>query len=542
VNVQTDQANQSSDSIDIARYFALFWKWAWLIIFAGILAGGTGYLVSKRISPVYEASTMVLVDQARSNQASDWSTIQTSQMMVGTYIKMIGTSSIQDEVAKKMNLSANSVGFSVSASQVLDTQMMEITVSSEDPQLAATAANTVVNVFAEKVLTMQEERYAVSKQNLQVQMSEMQKQIQELDTKIQNTQDPTEKDRLQTDTNQYRQIYANLIVSYEEVRLAEAQTISNIIQVEPAKIPASPVSPKVTQNTLLAMVLGMFLAAGVVFASDALDDTFRSADEVSRRLGLPVLAIIPHFLSPDGKPIVESQPRSPFSEAFRNLRTNVQFTSVDNPLKSILVTSAEPSDGKTTVTVNLATVFAQSGVRVTLIDCDMRHPSVHKRLQQPNQVGLSSLFVSQDLNQNGSIQPTRIESLSIISAGEIPPNPSELLGSKKMNLILSWVKESSDLVLLDTPPVMVVTDASVLVPIVDGVLLVVEAGSTRTSSAREMVEQLRRVNANVIGVVFNNLNKRDVRYGNYRNKSFNKYYADDGSTRKIWWDLRKKKA
>jgi capsular exopolysaccharide synthesis family protein len=543
MNEQTGAADQSEPGVDIRQYLALLWHWAWLIALAGILAGGSAYFFSKRITPVYEATTKVMVNEAPSTKTIDMNSIQTSQGMAATYTQMITTYPILSETAKQLNYTGDMVAFTnaVTVSPVTGTQILVITLRSTDPVFAAKAANTLVAVFAADVASIQADRFSVSKQNLQAQIDDMQKRIQAVDAQITAAADPAERDRLSTNNTQNRQIYSNLVLSYEQVRLSEAQTVSNIIPVEPARTPTAPVSPKVLQNTLLALLVGMLLAVGVVFAIDALDDTFRTPEEVTQRLKLPVLAVITHFTGSSTEQImVESQPRAPVSEAFRTLRTNVQYTSVDNPMHTLLVTSAEPGEGKTTVTVNLAAVFAQGGFRVTVVDADLRHPSVHKRLGSPNQAGLSSIFLSQAHSLNGSVQPTRMENLAIISAGDIPPNPSELLGSQKMGQILSWVKEVSDIILLDTPPVLAVTDATVLAPLVDGVLLVIEPGVTRVTAARQMVEQLQRVNANIIGVVFNNLNLRSGRYGYryyyyrgyYRNQYYNKYYTKEVPAKK----------
>jgi non-specific protein-tyrosine kinase len=264
---------------------------------------------------------------------------------------------------------------------------------------------------------------------------------------------------------------------------------------------------------LLAALVGMMVVMGMIILIDTLDDSIRSPEQVTQRLGLPVLTVITHYTGEDGKPITEVQPRSMVSEAFRTLRTNIQYASVDSPVHTVMVTSANPNEGKTTVAVNLAVVLAQGGRKVTLVDADMRHPTIHKKFDNLNHVGLSTLFVQSLDSLDGSMQPTRIENLSIVTAGDLPPNPSELLGSHKMEQIINFIKESSDVIVLDTPPVMAVTDAMVLVPWVDGVLLVIESGQTRLNAARRTVEQLRRANANILGVVFNNLDLHDPRYG-----------------------------
>ncbi len=535
---QNIESIKEPESLDIRQYLALFFQWVWLIVLATVLAGGAAFLVSKQMTPIYQASTIVMVNAAPSSQVNTYNSIITSQQLASTYSKMFTTQPVLDEVAQQLK-QPDGLGVSISVSPVTNTELLRISVSSTNPEWAAQVANTLVEVFAKKIVSIQGERFAISKQNLQKQISNMEDQIKALETQATTQTDPVEVKRLQDKIDQYRQIQYNMVGNLEEVRLAESQNVSTITPIEPAVPDYSPVSPQVLRNTLLGALVGLMLAIGVVILMDFLDDTLRSPDQITSKLGLPVLAVISHFTTEPGKPITESHPRSPVSEAFRTLRTNVQYTSVDRPLKSILITSADSSEGKTTVAVNLSVVLAQGGNRVTLIDADMRHPSIHKRLDNPNRAGLSSLFVLGDETLNGSVQKTRVENLALITAGDMPPNPSELLGSQKMGQILSQVKSFSDIVIIDTPPIMAVTDAAVLGAKVDGVLLVVEPGKTRLASARHTVEQMQRVGANLLGVVLNNLDMGSARYGyryyyykGYHYRYYNKYYIDEEGKRK----------
>jgi polysaccharide biosynthesis transport protein len=535
---QYSDSNKEPEGLDIRQYVALFIQWAWLIILATVLAGGAAFLVSKQMTPMYQASTIVMVNAAPSSQVNTYNSLITSQQLAGTYSKMFTAQPVLDAVAQQLK-ETGALGVSISVSPVTDTELLRITVTSTDPEWAAKVANTLVDVFAENIVNIQGERFAVSKQNLQKQISDMDEQIKSLETQVLAQTDTVETKRLQDKIDQYRQIQYSMVGNLEEVRLAESQNISTITQVEPAVPDYTPVSPQILRNTLLGALVGMLLGIAVVFLMDFLDDTLRSPDQITEKLGLPVLAVISHFNTEPGKPITESHPRSPVSEAFRTLRTNVQYTSVDRPLNTLLVTSSDSSEGKTTVAVNLSVVLAQGGNRVTLIDADMRHPSIHKRLDNPNRAGLSSLFVQGNETLNGSVQKTRIENLALVTAGDMPPNPSELLGSQKMNQILTQLKGISDILIIDSPPIMAVTDAAILGPKVDGVLLIVEPGKTRLAAARHTVEQMQRVGANLLGVVLNNLDMGSARYGyryyyykGYHYRYYNKYYIDEEGQRK----------
>ncbi|WP_323740417.1 CpsD/CapB family tyrosine-protein kinase [Filobacillus milosensis] len=203
--------------------------------------------------------------------------------------------------------------------------------------------------------------------------------------------------------------------------------------------------------------------------------------------------------------------KSPISEQYRTLRTNLQFASVDKDLHTMLVTSTGPSEGKSLTTGNLAVVFAQQGKRVLLIDADLRKPTVHYTFRLPNNYGLSNYLVD-DRQLEDTVQNSGINNLDIMSCGPIPPNPSELLGSNAMQQLLKQVKSQYDLVIFDTPPVLAVTDSQVLSNLVDGVLLVVRSKKTDRESAKKAKELLEQARANLLGVV---LNDRDVEKTHY---------------------------
>lgn len=219
--------------------------------------------------------------------------------------------------------------------------------------------------------------------------------------------------------------------------------------------------------------------------------------------------------------IAHSDPKSPVAEAYRVLRTNIQYASVDKPLKTIVVTSSAPMEGKTTTITNLAVTFAQMGNRVLLIDGDLRKPRIHKVFWLTNETGLTNYLVSRE-DYKSFIRQSSVENLDIMTSGTIPPNPSELLNSDAMKQFIKTLAEDYDLVLLDAPPVGSVTDASIISTYVDGTILIVYSGKTHIDEAKKAKELLDRVNANIVGVVLNKLDKRAK--GNYY---YYKYYYDD---------------
>jgi non-specific protein-tyrosine kinase len=415
----------------------------------------------------------------------------------------------------------------ITVSPVRDTQLITVDVTGPDPQLDAALANALVVTFSEQVMETQSLRFASSLQSLKSQIDDLELQMSQTQKSIDASLDPAERDRLETRLDQYKQIHSNLLMSYENVRMTQAQTSSSLVQIESAIVPGGPIGPKTMQNTLLAAVVGAMLAVGAIFAFDALDDTLKTPEEISRRLKLPVMGAIEKFDEPDdGRLVTRAQPRSPVAESFRALRTNVQYASVDRPLRTLLVTSAAPGEGKTTVLSNLAAVLAQGGRQVTVVDADLHRPRIHTLFGTAQRPGLSGLFLDEvKLHLNGARQPAGIDRLGVVASGELPPNPSELLGSNRMRQILGAVLEQSERVLIDTPPVLSVTDAVVLAPLVDGVLVVARPGKTKMAALRTTIEQLRYVGANVVGVVLNGIDYRSARYGYYYKSHYYKNYV-----------------
>ena len=211
-----------------------------------------------------------------------------------------------------------------------------------------------------------------------------------------------------------------------------------------------------------------------------------------------------HIPSDGVSPLIALRdPRSPAAEAYRTLRTNIQFSSLDKPLHTLLATSTAPDEGKSTTLANLAITMAQAEQRVLLVDCDLRRPTLHTLFELPNDVGLTSMILSQE-DAPAPLQTTSVAGLSLLASGPLPPRPADILGSRRMEAVIARLRVEADIVLFDTPPVVAVTDAAVLATKVDGVLLVFQAGKTSRDRARQARQILEKVKANIVGVVLNN--------------------------------------
>jgi non-specific protein-tyrosine kinase len=520
------ESHEQDDSETIRDYLALFWRWAWLIVLAGVLAGAASFVVSMRMDPVYQAKSTVLITDSSVTKSTDYSSLMASERLTRTYSEMMTSQTVLAEVSQLLglNIPLTELAKMITVAPLRDTQLIELSVKSTDPEQAARIANSLVGVFTDQVQGIQSSRYTQSKTSLQNQLTDMERQIQLFNEQLDEAADQAERERLDSKLSQYQQIYSNLLMSFEQVRLAEAQSSSSIAQIEPASVPLMPVSPNVLRNTVLAVAVGMMLAAGGLVAREALDDTIKSPRDIQRLFNLPVLGVISRYTIPDAYLITDYQPRSPVSEAYRMLRTNIQFANIEQTVQSLLVTSAEPLEGKTTIAANLAVVNAQNGRDVTLIDCDLRRPTIHRRFRLPNQKGFSTLFISTLDALDDIRQATSIPHLSVLTTGPLPPNPAELIASRRMGEILKRIQARGEMIIIDTPPTLAVTDASILAPVMDGIVLVMTPGVTKRMAARQMVEQLSRVGGKILGVVFNNFNENRASY-NYRS---NKYYARYG--------------
>ncbi len=317
--------------------------------------------------------------------------------------------------------------------------------------------------------------------------------------------------------------YLLLSGKLEDARIAEASTLGALRIVDRAVPPGGPVFPRKGLNTLFGALLGLTVGIGGVLTLEALQTTFKTPTQAAESLGLPLLATIPLWREPAKATsngaihlVTAEQRRTPFAESFRHLRTSLLYLSPDRPLRTILITSPGPDEGKTTIAANLALSVSQLDRKVWLVECDLRRPSLAAVFQSRGEDGLVNLLMGR-LPLEQAAQKTEVENLWLIPSGLKPPNPAELLGSQKMRLFLSSNHSSSEFIVLDSPPVLPVTDATVLASAVDGVVLVVDLRKTHREAARRTKQQLEAMGARILGVVVNGtpVSRRGGYYGYY---------------------------
>jgi tyrosine-protein kinase Etk/Wzc len=360
--------------------------------------------------------------------------------------------------------------------------------------------------------------------------------------------------RLQRARLSNEKLYLLVEEKYNEAAIKEQSEFGYIDIIDPAVVPIEPVSPKKRMNLLLGALLGLGLGVALVFMREYLDVRVRTPEDLKKRGLAPLTAIAlmddelkrlggKTKISIDGKDldvhlITFSNPLSSIAESFRRLRTNVQYAQIDRPVQTILVTSPNPAEGKSTCVSNLSIAFAQSGKKVLLIDTDLRKPALHNEFGLKREPGISDVLFG-GADEESAIQQTVVENLSVVCCGTIPPNPAEILGSQKMRDFLERMKKRYDFLLFDSPPSLAVTDPSILATVVDGVLVVVSSGNTRIDALNRTLEILEGVGGKVLGVVLNNFDLRQAYggyYGYYRYRYYSygygsKYgvYGDDGN-------------
>lgn len=359
-------------------------------------------------------------------------------------------------------------------------------------------------------------------------------------TTDQNTRDQIEMAAYTQRLETSKQNLNTMLQKQREVQIAQGDKGSEVSIENYSRVPRSPVGPARMRNVVIAFVLSLFAGIGLAFLLDFLDDTVKSLDDVDRYIHLPSLAMIPASRGAarlKGIPQAGAAPsestalamiddvRSPIAESYRHLRTSLLLSSAGQPPRTILVTSSQPSEGKTTTAINTAFMLAQTGAEVLIIDCDLRRPRLHAQFEVPNSRGLTT-WLSGEKDIDNLLQTyAKTPNLKILTSGPVPPNPAELLGSEEMRRLLGLLGERFSHIIIDSPPAISFTDASILSTMVDGVMLVVHAGRSSRAVVRRAKQQLLDVGAHIFGVVLNNvkLESQDYYYAGY----YSNYYSTD---------------
>jgi succinoglycan biosynthesis transport protein ExoP len=497
-------------SLDLrAQLAVLRGRWS-LVALVAILAVAASLAVSLATPKNYASQATLIVGQSLTSSNPDINQIAASQRLGTTYARIATMRPVLEAVIAKLHLqmSSDQLASHVGASVPQDSTLLTISAEMADPQSAAAIANELAAQLIATSPTVQGQQAGVAEfvaddlRNLQAQISNNEAQLTEMLAIERRT--PEQETRLQAIESRLaslRSAYAGLLA------FSSDSAVNRLTVVEPAIPAPGPVSPRLLVNLVLALVLGTLLGIGLAFLADYLDDTVKTVEDVERLTGVPVLGTVPRSSrDPDQTPIYGPTtlrfPRSASAEAFRTIRTNLEFSGLDAPTRTILVTSALPREGKTTVAGNLAVAFAQAGRRTMLIDADFRRPDVNRVFAIEEPEGLTTLLMSRTMTVDRVARRVEHPNLWVVTSGPVPPNPADLLASARMHEILESIAAAADIVIIDSPPISVVADAAVLARLVEGVVLVVDLGGPR-SAARRQSAALSKVGARVLGAVVN---------------------------------------
>ena len=446
------------EEINIKDYFKYLKHYILaFIIFITLAVGGvlTYDLMLKK--PLYQAQTTIVIARSDVSEGSQVSLndINASQKLATTYSEIAKSELVLNRVVEDLNLSmsAKELSKNVSIKPVEDTSIISVTVKDPNAARSASIANEIAKVFSEEVM-----------------------KIFKLD---------------------------------------------NVSQLSVAAVPTAPANNTLTRDLLLAVAAAVLGVAGFAFVRFYLDDTVKHTDNTEKMFGLAVAGSVTRNdvkkKNAGTELVVAKFPKSIVSENIKSLRTNLQFTAVDRNLKTILVTSTNAGEGKSFVSSNLAVSFAQAGKRVLLIDCDLRKGRIHKIFKIFNNGGLSNLLTDDLKKMRSYIRSTDIDNLEVITCGTYPPNPSELLSSQKNKKMLFNLRDHYDIIILDGAPIGGLADSVILSSLVDEVLVVTRDGFTSKNDLSDTAESLKKMDANIAGIVFNGVNHRSAKY-------YNSYY------------------
>jgi len=495
--------------MDLSRLITLVRAHLWLIIGSTVLAVVAALGVTAVTPKVYEAEASVVVGPGINGKVQDYNQLLSSLQLARTYAAAATTGIMAEDVIRALGLDLTPADFlkTISVSTARDTPIVGITAQSLDPIIAAKTANEVATRLVARAGDIEGTDKDIATivrsqiSGLQALIAETQDRI----TALQAIADPTSAQiaALSSDQSQLVSLQSSLASLLASTAVGNAGSVAVL---DPATPPSQPSSPKLLLNLVIGAVVGLMIGLLAAFALTTLDDSVKSAADVHATLGLPILGVIGRIRSaslghPRYRLTMLLYPRSVPSEAFRKVRTSLSFSDVDNGLHTIVVTSAGRSEGKTTVASNLALAFAQNGRRTILVDADLRQPMVHDLFGLPNDLGLSGALVNDRVAATKFLAGTEEPNLTVLTAGHPPPNPAELLASKRMARIIESLSAQADIVVIDTPPLLAVTDAAVLASAVDGTILVVSAKRTKRAAARSALTTLQAVGGRVLGVV-----------------------------------------
>lgn len=483
-------------------YLQILRRRKWWVILTAAAGLAASLAFSLTAHKQYSATAQLLVQPSVNASGLGASPLEpVTQTEVETELQLVTSAPVRQAVRARLQSAP-----AVSVSQVGQTNVISITATTRVPSRAALVANLYATAFVQY-------RQAVAERSLATAEAQLRSQISLLGQQLRSFRGDTSSPAASALLNQQ----AVLKVQLAQMQVSGAVNSGDVVLVTPAQPPISPSSPKPAQDGLLGLSAGLALGLGAAFLRDSLDDKLASKEAAEQAGGAPVLAMIPVVTSWRRRQplvVVASDPTSPAAESYRSLRTSLQFARQEGRLRSIVVTSPGVAEGKTATLANLGVVFSQAGERVVLVSCDLRRPRIGEFFSLDEQEGLTSVLLGRRTLEDVLVPVPGFDRLSLLPAGPIPPNPAELLNSSRTQDVFARLRERFDLVLVDSPPVLPVTDAAILSRHADATLMLAAARQTRRGDLHRAVEKLHQVGTVIPGVVLNKVTRQTGRsYG-----------------------------
>ncbi len=480
-------------------YWRVIVRRSWIVIVAIIATVTPAVALSAHQSSIYEADADMLIHvlPGESVFGSGQQNINPDRL-VQNEISVLEGDVVYQRLIENLALEHDPPG--VNGSGFDDADVITVSVQSGDPETAARLADAYIEAYIDVKRERAVDGMVAASTELQIKITELHTQIEALDARI-DASSTDDDSNAEADRRALVDQQALFRQRIDQLQVDAALSAGSAELVRPAAVPSKPIKPTPVRTATLAALVGLLLGLCAAFLIDHLDDSVRSSDDLDR-LGtdVPVLATVPNVPSRDNRPVAISAPESPPVEAFRHLRTNLQFLGIERKVRSIQVTSTRPGEGKSTTAANLAVVLAQTGANVVLVDADLRKPDLHRLFAIDGSNGLTNNLAGDPMEL--TIQRIT-DQLWVIVGGPVPPNPSELLSGRRMDAFADELSRRFDYVIIDSAPLLAVSDAGALSRHVDGVLLVVQAQRVSLPQLRESLTTLERVGAPLLGIVLN---------------------------------------
>jgi len=477
-----------------------------LIVVSLLVVGLSAFVVSAMQPPIYASQAQVVVGQQDAGTSVLGMSLpdqaQVSEQGIQTQVQLMSSSAFLRLVIDKLGLRTTVEDLSqrISVSEVGLTSLVIVRASAPTPQEAADIANALAQRYVDWSREQQVASIKAAATEVEVSLGQLAQRIASLVTTA--AQDSTGVKQQELATG--RSLYGSLTEKLNQMKISESLATGSGRIFEAATPDPLKVSPQPLLATGLGLLAGLIIGIGGAFTADALDNRVVSEATALELYGAPVLGRIPAQEARRGTPnraAVLEQPDGPAAESYRSLRNNLDFIDFEHKTKVLLITSATPAEGKSTTAANLATVLSQAGSDVILVTCDFRKPAADMLFDVTNEIGLSDVLFGSVSLDSALQHPADLPKLRILAAGPTPPNPSELLGSERMGSLVAELRERAQWVILDTPPILAVSDAGALARWSDAVLVVARSGKSRREAARRAREDLDRVGASLLGVV-----------------------------------------